>query len=109
MTARFVSGSSNQPNLLHSYAAIVLSGLHRCGLAQSLITFITTRSDYSLVVEAASLFKKFIHMSLALLPDAPFMLKELVDLVASNTSENKDCERATKLLRDLSNTKFGIY
>ena len=48
-------------------------------------------------------------MSLALLPDAPFMLKELVDLVASNTSENKDCERATKLLRDLSNTKFGIY
>lgn len=91
MTARFASGGHAQPNLLHAYAAIVLSGLHRCGLAHSLISFITTKSDPGLLVEAASLFKKFIHMSLALLPDAPFMLRELVDLVSAKAREHSDC------------------
>ncbi len=74
----------------------MLSGLQRCGLAQALISFVTTRGDG----EAASLLKKFLHMSLALLPEAPMMLRELVELVAGGA------ERATTLLRE-SATETG--
>ena len=61
---------------------------------------------------AASLFRKFMHMSLALLPDAHRMLQGLMERVmmqdkstryiGGNGGEMKNCEKATMLLRDLS-------